>query len=378
MTRNPFITNGYAGADYFCDRIQETSTLVNMLTNGNHVALISPRRMGKTDLICHCFNQPEIRQHYYTFLVDIYPTKSLQDFVSLLGKHILEELRSRGRTVWEHFLQMVSSIRSEISFDINGCPVWGIGLSRLSNPELTLDEIFRYLAQADRHCLVAIDEFQQITCYEGNRNMEAILRTYIQHCPNANFIFSGSQRHLMGEMFTSPARPFYQSVTLFNLQPIPLEKYREFALEKFEQGGKHLDTEVVNQVYSRFRSITSYMQKVMNYLYQVTAVGATCTPGMIDEAIRFILDLSSDTYENILYQMPEKQRNVLLAIAQEGEAQGISGGKFAQKHHLTSPSAVVSAVKGLLEKDFITQERSVYTVYDQFFQLWIERKFFGN
>ena len=182
----------------------------------------------------------------------------------------------------------------------------------------------------------------------------------------------------MGEMFTSPARPFYQSVTLFNLQPIPLEKYREFALEKFEQGGKHLDTEVVNQVYSRFRSITSYMQKVMNYLYQVTAVGATCTPGMIDEAIRFILDLSSDTYENILYQMPEKQRNVLLAIAQEGEAQGISGGKFAQKHHLTSPSAVVSAVKGLLEKDFITQERSVYTVYDQFFQLWIERKFFGN
>lgn len=377
MIKNPFITNGYAGEAYFCDRVQETATLVGMLTNGNHIALISPRRMGKTDLIRHCFEQQEIKDNYYTFLIDVYSTKSLQDFVSLLGKHILEGLRSRGRNVWEQFLQIVGSVRSEVSFDINGNPVWSIGLGSLANPALTLDEIFRYLAQADRHCLVAIDEFQQIAFYEDNKNMEATLRTYIQRCPNAHFIFSGSQRHLMGEIFTSPARPFYQSVTLFNLQPIPLEKYTEFVVEKFEQNGKQIVSEVVNEVYHRFHSITSYMQKVMNYLYQVTPAGGTCTPEMIDEAIRFILDLSSDTYESILYQMPEKQRNVLLAIARDVEARGISGGNFAHRHHLTSPSAVVSAVKGLLEKDFVTHERNCYTVYDQFFQLWIERKFFG-
>lgn len=378
MTKNPFITNGYAGAAYFCDRVQETAAIIGMVTNGNHVALISPRRMGKTDLIRHCFDQSEIRANYYTFLIDIYSTKSLQDFVSLLGKHILEGLRSRGRSAWEQFLQIVGSIRSEITFDINGNPVWGLGLGSLQHPTLTLDEIFRYLSLADRHCLVAIDEFQQIAFYEDNKNMEATLRTYIQRCPNASFIFSGSQRHLMGEIFTSPARPFYQSVTLFNLQPIPLEKYTEFVREKFEHAGKRIDSEVVTAVYQRFHSITSYMQKVMNYLYQVTREGETCMPPAIDEAIRFILDLSSDTYESILYQMPEKQRNVLLAIARDGEARGISGGRFAQRHHLTSPSAVVSAVKGLLEKDFITHEKDAYTVYDQFFQLWIERKYFGN
>lgn len=378
MTKNPFITNGYAGAEYFCDRVQETSFLVDMLTNGNHVALISPRRLGKTDLIRHCFSQPDIKERYYTFLIDIYATKSLQDFVSLLGKHILEGLRSRGRTVWERFLQVVSSIRSEISFDINGNPVWGVGLSNLANPALTLDEIFHYLTQADRHCLVAIDEFQQIVYYEDDRNMEATLRTYIQRCPNASFIFSGSRRHLMGEIFASPSRPFYQSVTLFNLRPIPLDKYQEFVTAKFEQAGKHIDPEVVATVYSRFHSITSYMQKVMNYLFQVTREGDTCTPPMIDEAIRFILDLSSDTYEGIFYQMPEKQRNVLLAIAREGEARGISGGNFAKRHRLTSPSAVVSAVKGLLEKDFVTQDKNVYMVHDQFFQLWLERTYFGG
>ena len=371
---NPFVTNGYAGPQYFCDREQETEFLVRMLTNENNIALISPRRIGKTDLIRHCFEQAAIKEHYHTFIVDIYSTKSIQDFIYTLGKCILEGLRSKGRSAWELFLQIVSSLRSEISFDINGMPVWGMGLGQIANPGVTLDEIFQYLAKADRHCLVAIDEFQQITVYDDGRSIEAALRTYIQRCPNANFIFSGSHRHLMGEMFTSPSRPFYQSVTLFNLKPIPTERYLDFATEKFEQAGKHLATDVVPTLYQRFSATTAYIQKVMNYMFQITPTGGTCTIALIDEAINYILDISSDTYESLLYQMPEKQKKVLLAIAAEREAKGISGGNFAKRHKLQSPSSVVSAVKGLLEKDFITTDKNVYNVYDKFFQLWLERE----
>ena len=373
MIHNPFVTNGYAGAEYFCDRVQETEFLVRMLSNENNIALISPRRLGKTDLIRHCFAQPEIQDNYYTFIIDIYATKNLEDFVCVLGKTIIENLCSKGRKAWEVFLNTVLSLRSEISFDMNGNPVWAIGIGQIANPSVTLDEIFRYLANADRHCLIAIDEFQQITHYEDGSNVEATLRTYIQRCSNANFIFSGSHRHLMGEMFTSPARPFYQSVTIFNLKPIPLDKYKEFATRKFEQAGKHIADGVIESLYERFQCITSYMQKVMNYMYQVTQKGETCTLPMIDVAINYILDISSDTYEGMLYQMPEKQRNVFLAIGRDREAKGISGGNFAKRHHLPSPSAVVSGIKGLLEKDFITQEQNTYRIYDQFFQLWLER-----
>ena len=371
---NPFVTNGYAGPEYFCDRVQETDFLVRMLSNENNIALISPRRIGKTDLIRHCFEQPAIKEHYHTFIVDVYATKSMQDFVNVLGKCILEGLRSRGRSAWELFLQIVSSLRSEITFDINGMPVWGMSLGQIANPIATLDEIFQYLNRADRRCLVAIDEFQQITTYEEGQNVEAALRTYIQRCSNANFIFSGSHRHLMGEMFTSPSRPFYQSVTLFNLQPLPTDKYQDFASEKFEQVGKHLAPDVVPTLFKRFNATTAYIQKVMNYMFQITPPSGTCTTTLIDEAINYILDLSSDTYESILYQMPEKQQKVFLAIAAEREAKGISGGNFAKRHKLQSPSSVVSAVKGLLEKDFITVNKSVYSVYDHFFQLWIERE----
>ena len=44
---NPFVTKGYAGAEYFCDRVAETRNLLELTTNGNNIALISPRRVGK-------------------------------------------------------------------------------------------------------------------------------------------------------------------------------------------------------------------------------------------------------------------------------------------------------------------------------------------
>lgn len=371
--KNPFVTNGYAGAEYFCDRVQESATLKSLLMNENNVALISPRRLGKTDLIWHVFEDEEIKRDYYRFVVDIYSTKNLADFVNMLGKAVVDELRPKGRGAWERFIQVVSSLRSEITFDMDGMPVWGIGLGTIDNPVITLDEIFTYLNRADKPCIVAIDEFQQITRYEED-SVEATLRTYVQRCTNAHFIFSGSHRHLMDGMFTSPARPFYQAVTIINLQPLDLEVYTDFCVEKFEKAGKHIEKGVVELIYERFEGVTSYMHRILNVLYSRTEVGETCTPQMVDEAVDFLIRLSSDTYESLFYQMPEKQRILFLAIARDGKASELMGGKFLKRHKLNSASSVSAALKGLLDKDFVTVDRNVYSVYDQFFALWLKFK----
>lgn len=371
--RNPFVTNGYAGAEYFCDRVNETSDLRNLLRNENNIALISPRRIGKTELINHIFDCDEFRNDYHCFLIDIYASKSLNDLVNLIGKALLDTLRPKGKSVWEKFLSAVSSLRSEISFDMNGLPSWSVGLGEITNPAATLDEIFTYLQKADKPCIVAIDEFQQITKYPES-TVEATLRTYVQKTTNAHFIFSGSQRHLMNGIFTSPSRPFYQSVTIINLQPLSLDKYTEFAIEKFEQNGKKLDQDVVPVLYKQFDGVTSYIHRVLNILYSRTEEGGRCNVGMINEAIDFIVRMSADSYESLLYQMPLKQRNLLLAIASEGKASQIKSGKFVKKHSLLSPSSVSAALKGLLDKDFLTEEKGVYSLYDKFFVVWLEKK----
>lgn len=371
--KNPFVTNGYAGAEYFCDRVVETKDLRTLLLNEHNVALVSPRRLGKTELINHVFDCEEFQNSYYCFLIDIYATKSLGDFVNVLGKAVLDALRPKGKNVWEKFVSALGSVRAEISFDINGQPNWSVGLGEIRNPAVTLDEIFSYLQNADRPCIVAIDEFQQITKY-ANTNVEASIRTYVQKTTNAHFIFSGSHRHLMNGMFTSPSRPFYQGVTVMNLNPIPLGKYIEFAVEKFEERGRSVDPEVISVLYGKFDAVTSYIHRVLNILFSMTDNGATCTCDMIGGATDFVIRLSSDTYESLLYQMPVKQRDVFLAIASEGNAKEVSGSAFVKKYGLTSSSSVASAVKGLLEKDFITNDLGTYSVYDKFFLMWLEKK----
>ena len=116
---NPFVTKGYAGAEYFCDRVQETQQLVELTTNGNNIALISPRHVGKTDLIRHYLSQPQIKDNYYTFYIDIYATTSIRDFVNAFGRAILEELKPKGKVVWEGFLSILRSLKSNVTYDIN-------------------------------------------------------------------------------------------------------------------------------------------------------------------------------------------------------------------------------------------------------------------
>lgn len=371
---NPFITRGYAGPEYFCDREKETRDIINLITNGNNIALISPRRLGKTDLIRHCFAQKELKESYYTFLIDIYPTSSLRDFVNMLGKAILDQLKPRGRKAWEKFLTMLHSIKAEVSFDFTGNPVWGMGLSNIEDPNTTLDEIFQYLNQADRPCIVAIDEFQQITSYPNGEDIEALLRTHIQRCPNATFIFSGSRRHLMGKMFTSPSRPFYQSVITMGLAPISCDKYVEFCNHLFAINGKSLEEGVVERIYEQFDGITLCLQRVMNVLFMNTLASGTATADMVDDAVNYLLNLLNDNFETMVSQLPEKQRATLIAIAKEGVVKSISSGAFNKRHRLLSPSSTVAATKALIDKDFVTNDNGQYRVYDRFFAIWLRER----
>lgn len=372
---NPFIIIGYAGAAYFCDRKQETEDIIRLLTNGNNVALISPRRYGKTNLIRHCFAQPAIADKYYTFIIDIYSTKSVADMVHRLGLSIMETLKPQGRKAWEKFVTMLRSVQTGISFDIAGNPSWMMSVGDITTPTTTLEEIFAYLEQADKPCIVAIDEFQQITHY-GDERIEATLRTYIQYCNNTHFLFAGSQRHLMSQMFLSPARPFYQSVSLYNLPLLPEDKYTDFCLRLFEQKGKHLAAEVPHTLYERFDGITYYMQRAMNELFSLTPEGGSCEAKDIDNALNNIILSSALIYEDLMYQLPEKQSLVLRAIAREGKAQNLTSGKFIRKYGLLSTSSVKSAVPALLDKGLITNEFGVYQLYDKFFEMWLtERQF---
>lgn len=372
MIRNPFVLNGYVGREYFCDREQEVKKLLEHVTNGINVTLVSPRRVGKTGLIEHLFHQKEVEENYYTFLIDIYATKTIEEMVAQMAKSILSTLKSRSEKALQSFSSIVQSLRPTMSFDNLGNPSWSIGIGEIQNPHNSIDEIFCYLEKADKPCIVAIDEFQTISEYP-NVKAEALLRTYVQHCHNAQFIFAGSKRTMIVEMFSKHSRPFYQSTTIMSVPKLDLVKYRNFALNHFENGEKRLLPDVVDEVYERFDGITWYLQRVMNKLYTLTPIGKTCDNHYIPKAIEDILDENQMAYEALLYQIPSKQKALLMAICAEGKASSITSTAFVQRHSLSSSSSVQSAIRGLLEKELVTSENGAYEVYDKFLAMWLYR-----
>lgn len=370
---NPFIISGYEGAEYFCDRVKETKQLCSEIANGNNVALIATRRMGKSGLIRHCFSQAEWRNDYYTFFIDIYDTKNLDDFTVKLSKEIVDRLRPYGIKALKGFLNYAHSLQAGISFTPSGDASFNVQVGDLHEGRNTLDEIFRYLEDAEKPCIIAIDEFQQIANYPET-NIEATLRTYIQNCHNAQFIFAGSQRHVMSQMFTSASRPFFQSVSIMHLDAIDELEYDKFARRHFEKANMKLAEGVTQKVYELSKGVTWYTQKLFNTLFAYSVTGEECTKELVPQALEYILTTQEYTFKETLFRLPEKQKLVLTALAREGNAKGITSSAFLKKYHLPSASTVQSAVKGLLEKDFITYEQGTYSVYDLFLANWIKYK----
>ncbi|MDH6356488.1 ATP-binding protein [Parabacteroides sp. PF5-9] len=373
--RNPFIISGYLSAEYFCDRKTESIELTGALQNRRNTVLVSPRRMGKTGLIEHCFHQKEITKAYHTFFIDIYATGSLKEFVFILGKHIFNKLKPKGIKFVEQFFATISSLRPAFKLDpVNGQPVFDIGIGDIRQPLLSIEEIFTYLESADKPCIVAINEFQQITRYP-EKNIEAILRTHIQKCRNTSFVFSGSQRHMMQNIFFSASRPFYQSASFMNLEPIAIEPYRKFIHKQFNKADKKISDECITRIYTLLEGHTWYMQVLLNHLYEQADKSKEITVAEANTVLQATVESYRTIYQSMVAMLPERQKEVLFAIAKEGKATEITSTEFIKRHGLNSASSVQSAVKQLLDKEFVTKEGTDYQVYDRFFGLWLSKTY---
>ena len=377
---NPFIVLGTIPDPYFCDREKETERLVRYLTNGQNVVLHAPRRIGKSKLIEHCFEQPAIKGKYYTIFVDILQTGNLQEFTYEFGKAVFEATASLGDKLMKQFAQTVQSLHTEYTIDpMTGFPKLSLSIGHIENAIYTIEEVFRFLEQADKPCIVAIDEFQRIADYP-EKNVEAILRTHIQKMRNCKFVFAGSDRHLLGQMFQDYNRPFYNSAATITLEQIERSKYNAFATMHFEEYDKHISPEDVDRVYDLFDGNTFAMQKTLNIAFSLTEKKEWCTIDTIRQAIDEIIEENDFSYRTHLMSVGSSQKEVLFAIARSGKAMQITSAAFVGKYRLGSASSVQSAVRKLKADGWVAEYinqagQKYYQVNDYFLMLWIQKNY---
>jgi len=372
ISENPFVIHGFVSDDLFCGRDKETKMIIDEIASGNNISLSSRRQMGKTGLILHIFAQRQIKEKYNTFFIDIFDTKNPQDLVLRLSESILGELVPKGRKAIEFFLGCLKTLSPYVKFDITGEPSFGISINDITSPMASLKEIFQYLENSPRPNIVAIDEFQVIGRYK-DCDMAASLRTYIQHCHNAGFIFTGSDKGMMDQMFHAENQPFFNSTTPMTLSPLPVSQYRLFAQELFSKGGKNLSADAFDWIYAKFDGFTGYIQKILNKLYFMCPAGGET--GVKDAicALNIHLDGMSTYAQDLLADITLKQKMVLLAIAQEKSVKELGAGGFLSKYGLGTPSSAKAAVKGLSERRILILDNGRWCISDKMLQAWLGR-----
>ncbi len=272
---NPFVVYGYKGAEYFCDRQKETEKMISTLHNERNITLVAPRRMGKTGLIHHVFHQMEEQyEGVKCFYLDIFATKNLEQMVQLMASEIIGKLDlkpSEGRE--------------------------------------SLKRIFEYLKQSGKRCYIAIDEFQQILSYPED-GVEAMIRSYIQFLPNVYFVFSGSQQHMMQEMFLSANRPFFQSSLVLSLPCIEEPVYREFANRLLSSQHRLINESTFSYIYQQSDSVTWYVQAILHGFYEHES--SEITKLLVDEVIQELIEEQAMAYQNYCAWLTENQQMLLL------------------------------------------------------------------
>jgi AAA+ ATPase superfamily predicted ATPase len=375
MTESPFLTVGYRGKKYFCDREFELKVLKNNMINGINTTLISARRLGKSALLHRLFEDFD-SQKYACIFVDIYACTNLKEFAEALALSIFKKFPQK-RGIGRRFLDFLKNLRPIITYDaLSGQPKILFDFVQPREYEHTLCSLFQFLDKQKIQVVLAIDEFQQIAEFP-EKNTEALLRTIIQTLKHTQFIFSGSKKRMMLEIFNATNRPLFSSTQIIGLTEIPADKYKTFIRKKFVERRCSIDDEAIDFILSWTLLHTYYTQVICNAVFatgkknvSIETVKQVCDEQLTLQQVNFM------QYRSLLSPI---QWKMALAIAKEGWVTEPQAQSFLHKHKIGAASSARKALTALLDKEMIfsveTEMKTAYRVHNVFLMRWLERTF---
>lgn len=175
----------------------------------------------------------------------------------------------------------------------------------------SLDLLFRYVREQKNHFALAIDEFQQVSSYP-EKNLEALLRTHLQETTNATLIFSGSRKHTLTRIFSTPDRPFYNSTQMMEIGKISTGEYRSFIRERFDRHNVRIAPDAVDHILHLTASHTFYVQYMCNRLF---STGGQINKEKVDQMLLKIITENEAVYASYINLLTSLQFRILRAVA---------------------------------------------------------------
>ena len=370
---NPFQYGGVVGKDAFCNRQKELADLVKAMKNSERLFVYSERRIGKTSLIRQALERLPKRQ-FLSAYIDLWPTDGEESFAIASAKAIAESMASTADRMLETARQFFGRLTPLISADAAGNPQISFEFARsgIKTPDLVevLSAPGKIAAKRERRVVIVFDEFQRILEYSSDL-AERSLRTAIQNQKGVSYIFLGSRKHLIQEMFVDQSRPLYRAGGHYPLGPISTQDWLPFIRDRFRGSDKLISDSLIRSICQRTGGHPFYTQHLCHAIWEICETGSQVTEETIECATRLLLDRESYAYTALWESLAPNQRRFLMGIAGEPEGVKVFASDFLQRYNLRSPSNVQRAVEPLLTRDVIDRSDGSYVIGDPFFKIWI-------
>jgi uncharacterized protein len=371
--KNPFQYGGIVAGDSFCNREQERADLRQAIENGEKLFVYSERRMGKTSLVQTVLRQ--LPDDYVAAYADLWPTDGQTSFVTTLAKAVATSMTSSGKRLLELAKELFGSLSPKLTVDDGGQPTLTFGVARHGDLQPALEEVLaapaRIQARGKRRAVVVLDEFQRIAEYDDDL-VERRLRSVIQHQPDVAYLFLGSRRHLIQEMFLDADRPLYRSAGHYPLGPIELSYWLPFIRHKFAAGNKTISDEHVEEIYRLTQGHPFYTQHLAHALWERCETGAEVTGELVEDATRLLLERESFAYGTLWESLTNNQRRFLKGLAFSPARAEPFSGAFVRRFGLRTSSNAQRAAEALLKRNVVDRDNGSFLFLDRFFRLWVQ------
>jgi hypothetical protein len=376
MPQNPFHYGGRVSGEDFWDRQAEVRELLEDVRSRQHVIVFSQRRFGKTSLVWRVLEEAE-KEGLVPVYVDLYPVTTLKEFIEAYAQSIARALSASEKAV-KLMRELFTRLYLSMGVDASGNPQWNVGFDRtreLESFEEVISSLENHLQNKKKYGVVVFDEFQQILETDGDKTQRR-LRTAIQTHKHIAYLFVGSKKHLIHDMFSNPNLPFYRSGKLFPLGKISSAEIVKTVKDSFERAEVQIEDQALEKILETAECHPYYTQYLCHILYDVME-NRRIGPEDIPKAVEFLLKRESTAYMNTWDLLTQRQRQALTILSETGPDESPLRTAALSRFGISQPSVLIRALRSLIEKDLVDKENGSYEIIDIFFKQWIRRYISG-
>ncbi|MBF0197696.1 MAG: ATP-binding protein, partial [Planctomycetes bacterium] len=348
----------------FCGRKNLINSLKKSAKSGENLLIIGERRIGKSSLIHESYVESKIKLIY----IDLFGAKTASDILEKMLVAVSKA--SESDSVALKLLKSFSHLRLNVGVDpLTYLPTVGVD-AKIKHKADTLQTMITWICNNWKKCTIAFDEFQDVLKTEDSSNILAALRSEIQmHGDNA-FIFCGSIRSDMDEIFSDSNSPFFKMAKPLDVGPIEEMEMNYFIKRKFKEGKRIIDIDQIGWIYEICDNISGDIQQVCSQAWDNTKSGDNIDEEVLRESLLEVINHEKASFEHIINSLTPSYMGFLKALAKLGGTSPYSG-EFMQEVGVNGPNIITRSINKLVKMRVIFRSGTSLRFVNPFFKHYL-------